>query len=368
MIMTNTMLTTNMLAFSRSVQISEALMWAESSNRHDAPRVPIEVIEKGVRGQISEANAKKNEGKSNPQTVDTASIPSGYDELVISFHARFMPAAMKPHASDNSDVAAAYVDVAKTYAAQGGFRYLAERYVWNILNGRFAWRNRIQTDMASVTVRFDGKTIVSQPLLMNLVEPEDCQDMLMAIGAERENLDALVDYIAEGFTKHGNDISVEWRSRLTEGAEVWPSQEYLRKEVADRMSDKGRVYAHMPCVHDGRRIKQASIHSQKIGAALRHIDNWHNDAENGAIAVNPYGGVQETGAVLRPLKKGDAANFYAIMEKPDELLLDLEHPAEEMGGNTHFFFANLLRGGVYGNKDAASKKAKPAAAKGGNNE
>lgn len=349
-------LKTGMLAFSRSVQITEALLWAVRGDGGEERRVPIEVTEKGVRGQISEARAKKNEGKSNLQTVDTASIPSGFRDLSITFRVRIMPSSVSLHASDNADVAKSYHDLARSYATQGGYALLAERYAWNILNGRFAWRNRLQSDEASVIVKLADKTIVADPLDLSLREPQGRDEMRAAIETGAEHLDELIEAIALGFRERAVEIGVEWRSVLSEGAEVWPSQEYLRDEVAKRFAGtqgkggKGRFYASLPYVTGSGRIEQASIHSQKIGAALRHIDDWHGDVASGAIAVNPYGGVQETGAVLRPLKKGDAANFYAIMDKPAALVADLEKPAAEMSGNTHFFFANLLRGGVFGVK------------------
>lgn len=346
--MSNPKLVTRMLAFSRSVQITEALLWAL---KDDGARTPIEVVEKGVRGQISEANAKKNEGKSNPQTVDSASIPSGFGRLSITFGLRVMPSVMQPHASDNSDVAAAFCQAAREYAGKGGFAFLAERYVWNILNGRFAWRNRLQSDDAKIIVKLADLKIVADPLMLSLRDPQSRDEMAAAVIEGAEHLDALIDAVAKGFCERAVDIEVEWQSVLPGGAEVWPSQEYLRSEVAGALGNKGRVYASIPCATVRGRVPQASIHSQKIGAALRHIDDWHGDAENGAIAVNPYGGVQETGAVLRPLKKGDAANFYDIMKKDSEIFADLERPAAEMSGNTHFFFANLLRGGVFGMSD-----------------
>ena len=96
------------------------------------------------------------------------------------------------------------------------------------------------------------------------------------------------------------------------------------------------------------------MHSQKIGAALRHIDTWHGHKAYNAIAVNPYGGVQETGAVLRAEKnrggEDSAKSFYKLRNKPDELLTGIASAssAENLPGEAHFFVANLVRGGVFG--------------------
>ncbi|TGN68555.1 type I-F CRISPR-associated protein Csy3 [Paracoccus liaowanqingii] len=363
-------LQTGMLALMRSIQVSEALLWATGTDKDAegkpvAIRLPIIVQEKGVRGQSSENNAK-NEGKSNPQTVDNAVIPAGYDHLEITFSVRVMPGAMNLHASDSPAVSANYAVLARAYADNGGFAHLARRYVANVLNGRFAWRNRWQSDTASVSIRFAGGTeIVADPFALDLQEIPSIDEMRKAlVFGTPEGLDALIDGVARGLSEAAFEFDVSWSSKMGPGAEVFPSQEYLRGEAAERLKGRGedggksRVYATLPSRFGGKVIEQASIHSQKIGAALRHIDDWHNNDDFGPIAVNPYGGVQETADVLRASRGGTAPNLYAIMGKPEVLKAEVEKPAGQMSGETHFFFANLIRGGVFG---VSTKTAKTAA-------
>ena len=57
-------LETGMLSFARSLHPSEGLFWGTRSR--DGKREPIEVREKGVRGQSSEYKTD-NPSKSNPQ-------------------------------------------------------------------------------------------------------------------------------------------------------------------------------------------------------------------------------------------------------------------------------------------------------------
>jgi CRISPR-associated protein Csy3 len=100
------------------------------------------------------------------------------------------------------------------------------------------------------------------------------------------------------------------------------------------------------------------MHSQKIGAALRHIDIWHgSDTHPAAIAVNPYGGVQEASDVLRNASNngGIKNSFYDLRAKAQPLLDAVEAaggPAD-LSGDVHFVMANLVRGGVFG---ASGKK------------
>ena len=89
----------------------------------------------------------------------------------------------------------------------------------------------------------------------------------------------------------------------------------------------------------------AAIHSQKIGNALRTIDNWYpneNDTDNvGPIAVEPYGSVTSMGKAYRQPK--EKVDFYSLL---DSWVTRDKIPAEE--GAQHFVMATLIRGGVFG--------------------
>ena len=79
----------NLLAFARSIQVSEGLISAVRQT-HDGDEIvaPVEVVEKTVRGQISNAPKKSKEfhfEKPNPQTIDYAMMPPGFERLRIEF-------------------------------------------------------------------------------------------------------------------------------------------------------------------------------------------------------------------------------------------------------------------------------------------
>jgi CRISPR-associated protein Csy3 len=359
-------LETGMLAFARSVQITEGLFYATNSGNSDV-RTPIEILEKGVRGQSSQDNAGKAAGQSNPQSVEYAIVPQGHDGVRLSFSVRFMPLSLRPHACNNTDVGAAYERLAQAYRARGGYSTLALLYVWNIANARFAWRNRFQSDAMTVSVETDAGKLVFDPSHLSLDVPATRSDLLAALvqGGAAE-LDGLLAGVAEGLSNDshaGFVVKVAWDAVMEPAQEVFPSQEYLRESLKkDRESktheDFGKplkILAQLPTYFAGRELMQASMHSQKIGAALRHIDIWHgSEAHEAPIAVNPYGGVQETSAVLRDPKS--KRSFYDLRAKAEALISGLETPTldDEISGDAHFVMANLIRGGVFG---ASGKKA-----------
>jgi len=349
-------LETGMLAFARSVQITEGLFFATSED-HPGVLTPVEILEKGVRGQSSEDKAK-NPGLSNPQSVEYAVIPQGHDGVRLSFSIRFMPLSLRPHACNNTDVGAAYERLATAYRTAGGFRTLALLYIWNITNARFAWRNRFQSDAMAVRVKTgDGTILVFNSFLLKLDTPATRDDLVAAmVEGDQEGIDKLIDGVAHGLSNEDQEafvVKVEWNAAMEPGQEIFPSQEYVREEKADKQLS--RVFAKLPTFHGGRELMQASMHSQKIGAGLRHIDIWHGSEEHEApISVNPYGGVQETSAVLRDPKS--KRSFYDLRAKAETLITGVEaaNSPEEISGDAHFVMANLIRGGVFG---ASGKKA-----------
>mgnify|MGYP001496687314 FL=1 len=344
---------TGMLAFARSLQITEGLFFGLSHEDDQTVRVPIEIREKGVRGQTSQDNAKDKAGLSNPQSVEFAVVPQGCHAISLEFSLRVLPMSRQPHACDNTDVGSAYRRLAAAYDAAQGYDVLAALYVWNIANGRFAWRNRFQADTMSVMVAFDGRTITFDPLSLGFDEMPDRDTMVAAITAgDASDYDALVSGIARGLAEAAFSMKVSWVANMESGQEVFPSQEYVRSEKAD--DALSRVLAKLPTTWRGRTVLQASMHSQKIGAALRHIDVWHDTDGYGAIAVNPYGGVQETSAVLRA--PGTKKSFYDLRKNAEAVLTTIEGATapSDIPGEIHFLMANLVRGGVLGKSSKGS--------------
>lgn len=360
---------TGMLAFARSLQITEGLFYGhraarEGPQKNDrdengaVQKEPIRVLEKGVRGQT--ANDFKNDqayekdqkdtqaGNSNIQTVHSAVVPQGCEKVELSFSLRVLPMSREPHATDVREVGEAYRALTSLYAAKGGYDYLAVLFFWNIANGRFAWRNRFMTDAAEVRISSHLGKMIFDPSVFDLDQIADRDELAagMTSGA-CDTLDRTIDAMGGALAKTAEPfvIEVSWIAEMTPGQEVFPSQEYLRE--ARQEKGLSRVYASLPTFYGGERIDQASMHSQKIGAAIRHIDAWHNDDDHGPIAVNPYGGVQESGHVLR--NRGSKRSLYEIRRRDDLMsTLDAAENAADIPGDIHFLVANLVRGGVFG--------------------
>ena len=86
------------------------------------------------------------------------------------------------------------------------------------------------------------------------------------------------------------------------------------------------------------------MHSQKIGNALRTIDDWYEGAEDlGPIPVEPYGVVTTQGMAYR--KPKSKMDFYNLL---DNWVLKDKAPRIEQ---QHFVIATIIRGGVFGDSE-----------------
>ncbi|MEQ5800761.1 type I-F CRISPR-associated protein Csy3 [Halomonas sp. H10-9-1] len=333
--------TASVLAFERKLDPSDALMYAvDWEQRGSAEAQPIAIREKSVRGTISnrlkakdQDPAKLDAAIENPnlQTVDVATLPHDADTLMTRFTLRVLGGAGKPSACNNADYQAKLSATVKGYIASHGFTELAKRYAHNLANGRFLWRNRMGAEAVEVHIRLLEKgSAVSEwtfdALALSLRD-------LTPTGAAKADLEALAGHISNGLSGERYVLlEVVAYARVGAGQEIFPSQEL----ILDRgRGDKSKTLYQVDGV--------AGIHSQKLGNAIRTIDTWYLQEEEGdlgPIAVEPYGSVTTEGKAYRqPKQKMD---FYNLL---DNWLLKDQEPAVEQ---QHFVMATLIRGGVFG--------------------
>ncbi|MGQ0801593.1 MAG: type I-F CRISPR-associated protein Csy3 [Pseudomarimonas sp.] len=332
--------TASVLAFERKLDPSDALLFAgDWVARSDASAwAPVTLREKSVRGTISnrlktagQDPAKLDAAIQNPnlQTVDVAALPANADTLKVQFTLRVLGGTGEPSACNDAAYRSKLVATVGNYAQSVGFGELARRYAGNLANGRFLWRNRIGAEQVEVHVAHlkDGKAVASwqfDALAHSLRESTAPAD-------EAKSLAELAELIVQGLSKQTHVLlQVTAFARIGAGQEVFPSQEL----ILDRgRGDKSKT------LYDVNGV--AAIHSQKIGNALRSIDTWYTGAaENGPIAVEPYGSVTTQGKAWRQPK--EKTDFYSLLD--GWIIKDKTPDIEQQ----HFVIATLIRGGVFG--------------------
>jgi len=332
--------TASVLAFERKLDPSDALFFAGAwENRNGAGAwTPVTLREKSVRGTISNRLKSKDQDPAkldaaiespNLQKVDVAALPSDADTLRTCFTLRVLGGTGKPSACNDAAYQQRLQETVSGYVDGQGFAELARRYAFNLANGRFLWRNRMGAENVEVQVAHmvDGKPARSwnfDALSLPLRSFEASSEAATPLA----ELAALIEAGLKGDRHVLLEISAF--ARMGAGQEVFPSQEL----ILDRSSgDKSKTLYSVNDV--------AGIHSQKLGNAIRTIDNWYPDAgELGPIAVEPYGSVTTQGKAYRQPKA--KADFYSLL---DNWVLKGKVPE---AGDQHYVMAVLVRGGVFG--------------------
>ncbi|MBI2277554.1 MAG: type I-F CRISPR-associated protein Csy3 [Dechloromonas sp.] len=337
--------TASVLAFERKLDPSDALFsagkWGERSNGEKWSAITVR--EKSVRGTISNRLSTKDQDPAkldasiqspNLQTVDVATLPNDADTLRVRFTLRVLGGAGTPSACNNADYQIKLQSTVQHYAKDVGFAELARRYASNLANGRFLWRNRMGAEQIEVQIRQLAQGDAAQSWNFDALNFP-----LRDFETDTPALGELAKAIEQGLAGQAHALlEIVAYVRVGDGQEVYPSQEL----ILDRGDKKGQKSKTLYVVGN-----VAGIHSQKIGNALRTIDTWYpNDEEGsniGPIAVEPYGSVTSQGKAYRQPKQ--KADFYNLL---DNWVLKDQTPE---AGNQHYVMATLIRGGVFGEKD-----------------
>ena len=326
----------SMLNYTRSIIPSNGVFFYRDGEQEK----PITVHQQTVRGTIANyGNVYKNDkqddkelakqldpANANIQRIDVCYLPDAVDTFCLRFSVTFAAHSLAAGACNEPEYAKALEQFAQSYKDKGGYDELAGRYLQNILNGRWLWRNRYAAEK-SVTLCYEGQTLT-------FAMATD----LEADYSDTEGYSALRTALAGALNGERGVLRLQVTAGgvLGFGQEVYPSQEFV----------EGKKDKTLASVKVGE-VRQAAMHSQKIGNAIRTIDDWHaRAADYGKIAVEPYGVVaQRAEAVRLPNSKNDLYTYLKNLESLTERVVAAN--AGALPTEAHYVMACLIRGGVY---------------------
>lgn len=291
-------------AVTKSITVSPAYMYSLLDN---GDIEPIKVNTVTVLGNQTQDGAKEDSVKNaNIQRIDTAFLNKDSSTLVLKFSVKIT--SFRIEMISDLQFAKKLTEMHQKY----DYSTLAKLYAKQFINGSFLWRNKFGSNL----------TVKIETLFNNQVNTFEFDD-------EKQDLDNFADLIKKALSGEGFlEINVTASIRLGHGQEVFPSQEFV--ESTDSNKKSKTLYSNYD--------NHAMIHSQKIGNALRQIDIWHSGFnELGAIAVEPFGNVPRFEVAYRYNNK---TSFYDILKN-----VHTESSISE--DEKHFFFAVLVRGGVF---------------------
>lgn len=330
----------SVLAFEKKLVPSDGLMFGATWEERQQKASPLALQEKSVRGTISNRLKKAiaddpikldaEVQKANLQRVDSCALSPAQDTLKLNFTLKVLSGVETPSACNSADFNQTYNEAVTGYIAEYGFTELAKRYVINLANGRFLWRNRVGCEQLEVQIKILNEN-------KDFDVTFNCNDY-PDFDATDENIEQLAEKIAKTLSGESEFLLLEITAfaKIGKSQDVYPSEELvLDKNNSDKKGKKSKILFSVGAV--------AAMHSQKIGNAIRSIDTWYDkyDEMQKAIAADPYGAVTNLGTAYRNPK--DKTDFFSLFDK---FATDGDLEADEQ----HFVMAVLVRGGVFGEK------------------
>ncbi|MFT6209379.1 MAG: CRISPR-associated protein Csy3 [Colwellia sp.] len=335
----------SVLAFEKKLVTSDGYMygttWAD--RKETSKLIPLHLQEKSVRGTISNRlkAAVKNDPaklnaeveKANLQRVDSCALAPDQDTLNLKFTIKVLGGVEQPSACNNALFKQSYRRAVNSYIDTHAFTELARRYVINLANARFLWRNRVGAENIEVNISAKNST-VNQSWTFDAR-----QFSTKNFDINDSKINELAGHIAKVLASEDDFLLLDINCFVQSGRsqEVYPSEEL----VLDKgKGDKSKILYEVN--------KIAAMHSQKLGNALRTIDTWYPEFDDeektaGPIAIEPYGAVTNLGKAYRtPTAKQDFYTFFDVWAR-GEKLSRIE--------DEHYVMAILVRGGVFGESD-----------------
>lgn len=355
-----------MLSYKRSISQGRALMYAVSSLEGSDPS-PVLVDQVGVRGTNAfnfwekMASDKKNNApvqkgiedasSPNPQRIEVAILPEAKPFLKVCFEAKYSAQSSKPYMSNVRETEVILRDMIKNYGRIGGFKLLSEKYVVPLVTGLWMWRNNDEalSKQIKITVKhggegMDGVVYQFNPgysaFSLDALSYEDKSKALELAGLLASALIGDIPLLA---------LHVEAVYEIGGGCAVFPSQEMIIIDDS-KVRPEDKVSRTLYKVSHGGINNHAAIHEQKIGNALRCIDDMHGDDHFGVQSIEPLGVVSTHLSSTRlPTKRdfyslfGSKLKFWSEELKVAESVEDIKTDVQDL----HYFVAVFVRGGAF---------------------
>ncbi|BDX08096.1 type I-F CRISPR-associated protein Csy3 [Planctobacterium marinum] len=330
------------LSFQRSISPGQAIFTYSNGCEKNLP-VPVQTIkvigQKGhytdafdSNGDVKKATSRQTLAQSNPQTIDVCFAPVDAELVRCRFSLRINANSFSPFLCDEPEFTGKIRNFCDKYKEQGGYYYLAKRYLENIASGLWLWRSK---DALGVEITITEET-------GNLLSIKDIDDGINI--SKSSDFEKLARRIEETLCepKKALFLDVTAQIKTAFAQEIHPSQCFTDKEE----NKASRVYQKTKVANEDTPIFGA----YKVGAAVAMIDDWYPDAEK-PIRVGSYGADKESATAFRHPETGlDLFSLLKNLEKITAELQESEAPPRldsDVMKKSHFIAANLIKGGLF---------------------
>jgi len=341
----------SVLSFEKKLVLSDGFMYELNWDSEKRPE-PLKISEKSVRGTISNRTTKAELNKydiesANLQKVDHCSLSEEQNTLMLHFTLKVLGGLDNPSTCNDSDFEKNYRKKINTSEVSSAIDELAKRYVINIANGRFLWRNRVGAEKIKIVVKqlSEDKKIEKDWTFYNTFEVGLGQDSFDYTDEQTQEISKRVASVLKSKYEENKSLILEVKTycKMGKAQDVYPSEELiLDKDKIGRGKKSKTLYS----INEA-----AAMHSQKIGNAIRTIDTWYENPTK-PISIESYGSVTNEGRAYRDKKS--KKDFYSLFDKWSASNESYKAEKEDL----QYIIAMLIRGGVFGKSDKKEKDDK----------
>ena len=293
-------------------------------------------------GAIKEGVTAEALAQGNPHQVDYCCIPYNSQGVCCETSITITSDLFKPEKCSDISVKKTVNNLIMLYGSKIKWDELAERYLINICNGSWLWKN-IKTAYY-VNIELTAWPGFNKVIFDDVVQGQFDKEYFR----QHESWPLLVQLVIDVLSQPHRKVIFEIAAfvKLPKNSPIRPSQEFTEQPKGSKKTDhrhNSRVYQHTLIEGD----KSPIIGCYKHGAAIAKIDDWYPDAEE-TIRVGHYGVDKENVTCHRHPSTGK--DFFSLLKRADEFVKLLESDAvlsEEIVNDLHYVMANIIKGGMF---------------------
>lgn len=344
------------LAYERSIDPSDVCFFVVWPDDKKTPltytsRIQVGQIESASLAYDTSCQPKKSAtaevlAHGNMHQVDFCHVPYGASHIECCFSVSFSSELRKPYKCNSSSVKQTLVKLVELYEKKIGWTELATRYLINICDGTWLWKNTRKAYCWNIELTpwpWNGKKVKFDDIRNNYMSRKDLEN--------HKDWLAITEMIETAFSSPNGLTILEVRAtvHLPTNAIVRPSQAFTEKKSGSKNKSKyqnSRVFQHT--VIDGER--SPILGAFKTGAAIATIDDWYPGATE-PIRVGRFGVHSEDVTCYRHPSTGK--DFFSILQRAEHYIGVLSANKaldKETINDMHFLVANLIKGGMFQHK------------------
>ncbi|MGR5302923.1 MULTISPECIES: type I-F CRISPR-associated protein Csy3 [Vibrio] len=345
------------LAYERSINPSDVcffVVWP------DGTKEPLTYTSRTVLGQMETASLAYDSTGSikdnataetlahgNPHTVDFCNLPFAASHIECFFSVSFSSELRKPYKCNSNAVKDTLIKLIKLYEKRIGWQELVTRYLANICNGSWLWKNTKKAyryDVELTPWPWSKEAVLFEDIRANYAEKSAFE--------AHQQWSAIRQLVVDAFSQSNGLAIFEVKATLVlpTNSEIYPSQAFTEKEnkITKKVGnkDKARTFQNTQIENAHSPI----IGLYKVGAAIATIDDWYPNALE-PLRVSRFGA--HKGDVTCYRHPSTEKDLFTILQNAEQYIERLSAPgklSQELTSDLHYLVANLIKGGMFQHK------------------